>query len=425
MNITLNDYIARNPVNARIAENMVDLHILSEGIGSFEDMCCHIFSNAYDIIKDMIQSSPASIWKIPDYYKKSASRLYDNELHKVIAGATFSVVLILVEHFDEKWISENQKFLDKMKDYLGKIYLSGETINIAGNEIVNPLGGTTKCISAYRSLRRGTDIDYKIPIEEFLNPLVGQISKKADKYVTREEQKKIIQENVKAALENYFDENSPTDEDIKEEWNQALSNAKAEIRQEIPRFEYDAQKRCLNIVQDDDRNARIAELEKENAELKAKLANQPVESNGDNNEKQKNITQQLAEKEAIIKEQERLIEDYSARYDPKDIKKRKVSAMTGKQHIILFLSVLAHHKRLPNSRKTMSSLMSFIASRNQSTMEDYLGDAISKEECENLAKVFDNEKQFFIARLIRELPEKLENDKKEKNRTKALKKTND
>ena len=171
--------------------------------------------------------------------------------------------------------------------------------------------------------------------------------------------------------------------------------------------------------------ARIAELEKENEELKAKHTQNLVATNNDVIEELKKKKQLLAEKEAIIKEQERLIEDYSARFDPKDLKKKKVSAMTGKQHIILFLAVLAHNNRLPNSRKTMSSLMSFIASRNESTMEDYLGDAISDEECEKLAIVFENETQPFIAGLIRGLPKKLEKDKTEKNRTKALKKNND
>ena len=169
---------------------------------------------------------------------------------------------------------------------------------------------------------------------------------------------------------------------------------------------------------------RIEKLEKENAELKKKLAQKTDTADGEEIEELKDIKQLLTEKEAIIKEQQSLIDDYSARFDPKDIKKKKICAMTGKQHVILFLAVLAHHNRLPNSRKTMSYLMSFIASRNESTMVDYLGDAISKDECEKLAQVFDNEKQPFIAGLIRKLPEKLEIDKIEKNRTKALKKTN-
>lgn len=165
-------------------------------------------------------------------------------------------------------------------------------------------------------------------------------------------------------------------------------------------------------------------LEKENAELKEKHTQQTITTYGEAIEELKNTKQLLSEKETIIKEQELLIKDYSARFDPKDLKKKKYIAMTGKQHVILFLAVLAHHDRLPNSRRSMSFLMSFIAARSESTMEDYLGDAISEDECEALAQVFQNEKQPFIASLIRELPDKLEKDKSKKNRKKALKKSN-
>lgn len=135
---------------------------------------------------------------------------------------------------------------------------------------------------------------------------------------------------------------------------------------------------------------------------------------------------QLDEKEKTVAEQQRLIDDYSARFDPKDIKSKKVYAMTGKQHVILFLAVLAHHNRIPNARTNLSYLLSFIASRNESTMKDYLKERITQEECDALAKVFDTGQQIstdcpFIANLIRALPEKLQSDKSEKNRTKALK----
>lgn len=117
------------------------------------------------------------------------------------------------------------------------------------------------------------------------------------------------------------------------------------------------------------------------------------------------------------------LDDYKARFDPKDIKGKKESSMTGKQHVILFLAVLAYHKSIPNARTNLSYLMSFIASRNESTMKDYLKNRITEEECEDLAVHFDSEVPF-IAKLIRELPEKLEKDKSEKNRTKALKNVN-
>ena len=122
----------------------------------------------------------------------------------------------------------------------------------------------------------------------------------------------------------------------------------------------------------------------------------------------------LAEKDAIINEQNERIADYAAKYDPEDIRKKKVVAMTGKQHAILLLAFLAHHDRLPHARTNLSLLLCFIASRNESTMHDYLKGRFTQDECETLAKVFDADCPF-IAKIIRELPEKLEKDKSEKN----------
>ena len=131
----------------------------------------------------------------------------------------------------------------------------------------------------------------------------------------------------------------------------------------------------------------------------------------------------LAEKDAIIKEQEERIADYAAIFDPQDINKKKIAAMRGKQHAIFLLAVLAHHGKLPHARTNLSFLLSFIASRNETTMFDYLKGRFTQDECETLAKVFDTDCPF-IAEMIRELPEKLEKDKSEKNRAKALKNNN-
>lgn len=132
-------------------------------------------------------------------------------------------------------------------------------------------------------------------------------------------------------------------------------------------------------------------------------------------------TRLIEEKDETIHRLQGLIEDYEAKYDPKDSNKKQFAAMTGKQHVILFLAFLAQANRLPPARKSLSLLMSFIASRNESTMESYLGHAVKEEECETLAKVFEEEKLPYIAELIRALPDKLKKDKSEKNRNKALK----
>lgn len=140
-------------------------------------------------------------------------------------------------------------------------------------------------------------------------------------------------------------------------------------------------------------------------------------------EKENDFSKLLDEKDAIINEQKERIADYSAKYDPEDIKKRKVVAMTGKQHAILLLAFLAHHDRLPHTRTNLSFLLSFIASCNETTMHDYLKRRFTQDECETLAKVFDADCPF-IAKIIRELPGKLDKDKSEKNKAKALKTVN-
>lgn len=160
--------------------------------------------------------------------------------------------------------------------------------------------------------------------------------------------------------------------------------------------------------------ARINELQK-NVEL---LTNQLEEAKKENKEK-----------EDLIVNYEERIADYEARFDPKDVKSKKVIAMTDKQHVILFLAVLAKNNSLPNARTNLSVVLSFIASRSENTMIDYLKEAITTDECKKLAQYFDSGENLssdcpFIAKIIQELPEKLEKDKSEKNRTKALNKVN-
>ena len=106
--------------------------------------------------------------------------------------------------------------------------------------------------------------------------------------------------------------------------------------------------------------------------------------------------------------------------------------MTGRQHAILLLAILAYENRLPNARTNLSRLLCFIAGRNESTMEAYLKRAITQAECDELADLFckdgdhpDSNECPFLADIIRQLPDKLKKDKAEKNRNKALKKTNE
>lgn len=184
----------------------------------------------------------------------------------------------------------------------------------------------------------------------------------------------------------------------------------------------------VNKNQLEEAGKRIKKLEASEKQLKkenSKLKEQIKKSSGSSNSHELNQQSELlAEKEETIKQMQSLIDDYASRFDPDDIKRRKVKPMTGKQHVIFLLAILAHHNRIPYARTNLSYLLSFIASRNESTMFDYLKESISKRECEKLAIEFD-EKAPFLGQLIRELPDKLKENISEKNKQKATKKNDD
>lgn len=446
MEYSLNHYASRNPLNAIIAENMVDVTMLQEGYASFEYIVCFCFSTAYHICQEMIEESHVMLWRLPDYYKIARFQSHNDDLNNVVQAVTLSVVLILTDHFDETWKSKNLKALNKIKDYIQHLYISGETITMpGGTEMARPFGRRPVCAEAYIILKRGTDIDYVIPFEEFSTQRTKD---------TLEEQEKIIDEKVKAAFDD---------------WQQALSKAKADIESKIPHLEYDAKNEKITVKEaysqnygsnvsleemikttvkkylDDELEASDAdideifadvygkelvdqvnrELSAENGNEKAKELKQVFQSPMINADE--NIQQQLDEARKTIEkqtqtlnEQQRMIDDYASKFDPKLKGKDKYHILSGKQHVILYLAVLAHHNRIPNARENLSWELSLIAGRAESYMKRMLKEAITQEECDKTAKLF-HETTPFIESLIKELPTKLQGDKSEKNRKKVLK----
>ena len=253
MKYSLNDYTSRNPLNELIAENMLDLTLLQQGFDSFEMKACICFSTAYEICKQIIESSPISPWKVPDYYKKATYTYANGDLVTIMKAVTISIVLILAEHFDENWQQNNRKFLVKMKDGLKNLQLSEEKKDVFSKSILSVYGLKSACVSAYETLRRGTNIDYVIPFEEFSSQVNNTTSRSGENNITREELKKVIEETIKESFDQHKkeidkEEESITDEEIKKAWEQALANAKAEIEEKIPRIVYDEKTEGLKII---------------------------------------------------------------------------------------------------------------------------------------------------------------------------------
>ena len=270
-NTSLNYYSSRNPLNARIAENMLDVTSMQEGFVIFEKKACFCFSKAYEICKELIEESPVSVWKVPDYYNSASYLYFQGDLSTIMKAVTISIVLILSEHFDEKWRQDNLKFLEKLKGGLNNLQLSNEkNENEFHKSIMRIKGIKSACINAYETLRRGTDIDYTIPFEEFSTKNINdtRISVTGENNITREELKNVIEDAVKDAFDkhkNESDEEGITNEDIKKAWEQALANAKAEIESKIPRLEYDEKNEGLKIItgsdnHNDGRNESLEEI---------------------------------------------------------------------------------------------------------------------------------------------------------------------
>ena len=171
MKYTLSEYASRNELNKIIANNMIHIAQLQDIPGSFEEKAIRCFSRAYMICRDIIEESPVSIYKVPDYYGMASYPYGINEDHKTIMKAvTISVVMILTRHFDEKWKADNREFLDKLHGVLWEIRLKSEKNDMFSTNSTsrrrmfwNPI-----CMGFYDSLRAGTDyISFTIPFDEF------------------------------------------------------------------------------------------------------------------------------------------------------------------------------------------------------------------------------------------------------------------
>lgn len=430
----LEEFTTDNEKNALIVDNMLDLDYFQGA--DFKEKALDFFNAAYYICT-LILVDEHPEWSLPKYYEIA----FCNQKNDLEGQAvTLSLVRTYMLHFGNDWNDKHQKFIDKLDHYfdnhwvvrnnpfLDDLSYKNVYVNLISFSVATASFSPTEF--ALRVINQETIEEMQIThftwtlFTDFykcniMQDIVFHVGKNEDEMT-------LLVGSLRHDAENFYSKSNP--------YYESVCNRLAEIEEDIYYHFHGAENEAIMQAKIEELQnlgvvrplqARITELEKENAELKAKLAQKPVATNGDENEELKNIKQLLVEKEQMIQEQQRLIEDYSARFDPRDLRKKKFLAMTGKQHIILILAVLAHNDRLPNSRRSMSLLMSFIASRNESTMEDYLGDAISNEECETLARVFDNEKQPFLASIIRQLPDKLERDKLEKNRTKALKKHNE
>ena len=172
--LSLSDFASRNQLNNIIAENLVDVRELQNGEKNFEDIAYICFQKAYSICDILIKESPAPIWKLPECYKLAHYNSFNNDLSMVVKIVVLTLVHIFTDHLEEEWKSENKKLLNKIKNDIYILCDSPQTaLSVVGIELGKAIKLKALCDSTFKTLHRGTDIDYLIPFEEFsLDPSV-------------------------------------------------------------------------------------------------------------------------------------------------------------------------------------------------------------------------------------------------------------
>lgn len=338
---SLEDYASRNELNKIIARNLIYITQLQERYGTFTEKATFCFSTAYRICRQIISSSKASIYNIPEYYSEAAFPYSkDKDQQTVMKAVTISIVLVLLEHVNEEWRKENREFTDTMRSTLNSMKLSDEAKERLGFNIRQALSIPTACVEIFNSIHSGTSyVNCVLSFEEF-----SFKCQNANPHTAVNSEKTVVQKHNEPAKPTPV---SVTDEQLVEQLKEA--------------------------------NEKIAELQT-------------------------------------------LVKDYESKYsqNAKDKDGNKIPVLTGKQHVILMLAVLAKFNSIPNARTDISSEMSMIAQRSESTMFDYLKESITPRECKKLALTFKTNLPV-LAAIIEELPEKLQANISKKNREKRLK----
>jgi len=160
---SLRDFTEASPLDAKIADNMVDVGMLQRGNGTFEYKAWKCFFNATEIYTRIVEEDNPPIWTLPKYYDMAYCGYENNDgyLPTILKGVTLSIVLIHLEHYSDDWQERNAAFIEKMKDYLNNMRLTRYE-GTYWNKM--PIPVVEHFSEVYKTLCRGIDsIDMSAP----------------------------------------------------------------------------------------------------------------------------------------------------------------------------------------------------------------------------------------------------------------------
>lgn len=217
--VSLNDFASRNQLNNIIAENMINVPMLQEGVSSFEEKAYFCFYKAYQICYDLVFNGIPYKWKIPDYLKQCRYGSNNKDLVTVMQSVTMSIVVVLLEHCNFPPSHPIIEVIDAIKNAIKGMFIHGENDGFISAEIIQSFR-PTECIKVSRTIQRGTNIDCKIDTIEF-----GFVSNKSiDEF---------FQNKIEEAIKKAVDEIPVLNAEVKD---------RTLYLRQVPRKEIDAQK---------------------------------------------------------------------------------------------------------------------------------------------------------------------------------------
>ena len=281
------DYTKGNPLNTKIAENMVDVNMLQRGDGAFEEKVCQCFSRAEAIFFEILNEKPLPVWKLPTYYEMAGSG-YQGNSRTIIEGVTLCIVLIYLERYlIPSWKELNKAFFQKLKSHVNDMALTTEE-EVVGLKVKFPV--VEKFSDVYKILSRDTETvesnsfeDSSERVEEVIDEETAQI------YDSKEAAAEI--EKIKKAVEDLEDRHSITSEQFHEIFSNGEVTSKEESKErtlispqtpetevlqaKITKLETKITRQEGQLVEANNTNAqqatRIKELQAEVEELQKKL----------------------------------------------------------------------------------------------------------------------------------------------------------
>lgn len=147
------EFIQLNELTEIIIDNMQNIGVLM--IDNFEQRAMTCLNTAYYICTLMMLEDKPS-WRWPAYREfASCNEYYHKDKYQAI---TLSIVAILLKHYNEEWRQKNEKFINRIEEFVKESKNVYMQLGLSGSEIV-----TERHDIIYNTLESGIYDDLMIP----------------------------------------------------------------------------------------------------------------------------------------------------------------------------------------------------------------------------------------------------------------------